>query len=329
MTPSFHATLVNGRWGDPALFVERAHARPALLFDLGDLHPLSTRDLLRVSHVFVSHCHLDHLIGFDQLLRVHIGRAKLIRMIGPAGLIEHIGHKLGGYLWDLAHRYADELCWEVAEITAPDRLRRTRFALRSGFAPEPLPDAPITAGVVAATPDFAVTATVLQHHGDCIGYALAEPAHVNIWANRVAERGLAVGPWLHAFKAAVRDGAGDDHPIALPDGGVAPLGTLRDLVSVERGQRIGYVTDVRDTPANRAAIADLCRDADTLFIEASFRAADRARADDRAHLTTTAAGEIARAAGARRVEPFHFSPRYDGDEAAMLEEVRHAFRSGA
>jgi ribonuclease Z len=42
-------------------------------------------------------------------------------------------------------------------------------------------------------------------------------------------------------------------------------------------------------------------------------------------LTTTAAGRIAREAGARRVEPFHFSSRYAGEEERMLNEVRAAF----
>ena len=80
MTPTFHPRLVNGRFGDPALFVEMLHRREALLFDMGDLSALSTRDLLRVSRVFVSHMHMDHFIGFDALLRVHVGREKTITM---------------------------------------------------------------------------------------------------------------------------------------------------------------------------------------------------------------------------------------------------------
>src|SRR3546814_16734049 len=94
---------------------------------------------------------------------------------------------------------------------------------------------------------------------------------------------------------------------------------------IERGQKIAYVTDVGDTAANRSAIQALANDADTFFIEASFSAADRQQAAQRAHLTTTAAGEIARSANARRVEPFHFSPRYRGQEEQMMAEVRRAF----
>ena len=35
MRPNLHPSLVNGRFGDPALFVGRLHRRGALLFDLG------------------------------------------------------------------------------------------------------------------------------------------------------------------------------------------------------------------------------------------------------------------------------------------------------
>jgi ribonuclease Z len=82
---------------------------------------------------------------------------------------------------------------------------------------------------------------------------------------------------------------------------------------------------VADTPANRAAIVALVRNADLLFIEAAFALEDAALAQDRAHLTAAAAGGIAREAGVRRVEPFHYSPRYTGQEARLLDELKAAF----
>jgi ribonuclease Z len=84
---------------------------------------------------------------------------------------------------------------------------------------------------------------------------------------------------------------------------------------------LAYLTDFADLPGNRAAAIALARGADILFIEAPFAAADAAIALDRRHLTTQAAGEIAREAGVRRIEPFHFSPRYLGQEERLLAEV--------
>jgi ribonuclease Z len=104
-----------------------------------------------------------------------------------------------------------------------------------------------------------------------------------------------------------------------------PLGTLRSVLTVTPGQKVAYVTDAADTPANRAAIIRLAQNADLLFIEAAFAQADTVLAAERAHLTTVAAGSLARAARVRRIEPFHFSPRYSGQEACMLDEVMTAF----
>jgi len=62
-----------------------------------------------------------------------------------------------------------------------------------------------------------------------------------------------------------------------------------------------------------------------LFIEAALAEADATLARERAHLTTAAAGAIARQARVRRIEPFHFSPRYAGEESRLMNEVMAAF----
>lgn len=126
----------------------------------------------------------------------------------------------------------------------------------------------------------------------------------------------------------MRSGAPEDTAIELPDGSRAPLGSLRELVEISPGATLGYATDLRDTPGNRAALERLFAGAHLVFLEASFAADEPGRAWERAHLTTRAAGEIARAAGARRIEPFHFSPRYEGEEERMMREVEEAFSAG-
>jgi len=326
MRPNLHPRLINGRFGDPGLFVGMLHRRGALLFDLGDLSPLSPRDLLRVGFVFVTHAHMDHFIGFDALLRVCVGRDKRIEMVGPPGFADRVHHKLLGYEWDLVDRYSTDLVFDVTELHEAKATRAARFRFKRGFAREDLGEGQAADGVVASGDGFEVRAGLLAHHGPCLGFAISESAHVNVWKSRLVERGLPVGAWLQALKSAVTQGRPDDWPVDLPGGGQAPLAGLRDLVTVGEGQKVGYVTDVADTPENRAAIVRLADRADLLFIESSFAAADAGQAWARAHLTTRAAGEIARAAGVGRVEPFHFSPRYEAEEMRMLGEVEAAFR---
>ena len=320
MTPTFHPRLVNGRFGDPALFVEMLHRREALLFDMGDLSALSTRDLLRIGHVFVSHMHMDHFIGFDTLLRVNIGRQKVIRFVGPDGLCEKIHNKLQGYDWDLADKYDSDLVIVVTALREGESPRAARFRFKRRFAwevPVPLPK--------ASDEGFEVHAAFLEHHGLCLGFVLSEPAHANVWKSRLDELDIQPGQWLQKLKKAILSGAEDDAMIGLPDGRYLPLRELRQLVTLSPGQKIAYVTDVADIPANRSAIAELAEGADIFFLESRFAADDARQARERAHLTTTAAGEIARSARVRRFEPFHFSHRYEGQEDRMIDEAMRAF----
>jgi ribonuclease Z len=329
MRPLLNPVLVNGRSGDPALYVDVVFAKRAVLIDLGSIEALPPRKILRLEHVFVSHTHIDHFFGFDRLLRTLVGRDHTVHLYGPQGFIDHVGHKLQAYSWNLAKRYPCDLVFVVTEVHAGSHGHIARFRLKNAFLREPIGDARFLAGVLHREPNFRVATAVLDHRLPCLGFAVEEPIHVNVWKTRLEARGLAVGPWLRELKRAVIEGYGDDHPIDIgpnaPGHGGVPLGELRDLVSVSRGQKLGYVTDVADTDANRQAIVQLVADADILFIEACFRAADAPLAARRAHLTTTAAGELAAAAKVRRVEPFHFSARYEGEETAMMAEVAEAF----
>jgi ribonuclease Z len=91
MPRHFDPALVNDPFDDPGLYVDLAFERRALLFDLGDIGRLAPRKLLRVSDVFVTHRHMDHFAGFDQLLRRLLGREKVLNLYGPAGMIDAVG----------------------------------------------------------------------------------------------------------------------------------------------------------------------------------------------------------------------------------------------
>lgn len=329
MRPLLHPFLVNGRSGDPTLYVETLFEKGAIMFDLGDISNLPPRKILRLEHVFVSHAHIDHFFGFDRLLRFLVGRDKVVRLYGPAGFIGQVHHKLAAYRWNLVDRFAADLIFVVAEVEPDLMVRTAQLRLKSGFAVEPLDVGSLADGLLHAEFNFQVSTAVLEHRTPCLAFAAQETAHVNVWKNRLSELGLPVGPWLRALKRALLEERPDDYPIEVGANSKAPkttpLGALRATATVTPGQKIGYVTDVADTQANRQGIVRLVLNADLLFIEAPFAEADAALAADRAHLTTIAAGSIARAAAVRRVEPFHFSPRYDGEEARLMGEVLAAF----
>jgi ribonuclease Z len=331
MRPLFHPKLVNGRYGDPTVYVETLFEKRSLLFDIGEIFSLSPRKIRRIDQVFVSHEHIDHFVGFDHLLRLLVGHEKSVQLFGPSGFTERVFHKLQAYRWNLVATYPSDLVFVVSELGAANSILTTRFRLRRAFAAEPSVSRKTFAGVICDEPTHRVSAAILEHGTPCLAFALQEAAHVNVWKNRLLERGLPVGPWLRSLKRAVVERRADDHLIHIDEAATSdrlvPLAGLRDLLTVTAGQKIAYVTDVADTPANRAAIVALIQNADILFIEAAFAHADAALARERAHLTTTAAGEIAREANVRCVEPFHFSPRYAGEQERMLAEVIAAFRT--
>lgn len=332
MRPRFCPTLVNDRFGDPALHVDFLLERRAMLFDLGDISALNSRAALRLSDVFVSHTHVDHFVGFDQLLRLFVGREKRLRLCGPAGFIARVEAKLNGYTWNLADRFDADLVLSVTEAHPDGRGERAQFRLTNRFARECLATNTIRDGVILDEPSLRVSCAELDHFTPCLAFALQETEHVNVWRNRLAELGLAAGPWLNELKASIFKSLPDDAeiPVEREDGArdAMPLGLLRArVVSITPGQKIAYVTDAAYSLANTAAIVELAKGADILFIEAVFAGEDAALAANRAHLTTTQAGTLARLAGVGRVVPFHFSPRYAGQADRLLTEVDAAFRS--
>jgi ribonuclease Z len=70
---------------------------------------------------------------------------------------------------------------------------------------------------------------------------------------------------------------------------------------------------------------DVAAGADLLVCESTYLERDRALAEEHAHLTARQAGELARAAGARRLVLTHYSQRYGDDPEPFVEEAREVF----
>ena len=331
------ARLVNDVFGDPGLFVDFVDERRAMLFDLGDISGLMPRELLRLSHVFVTHAHMDHFSGLDHLLRVLLGRKDRIVLYGGPGFLAQVEHKLHGYTWNVVHRYAVELTVEAAEIGLDWQRRSACFSSRHGFARQGEVLTGGTGDIVHEESTFRVRACFVDHGTPCLAYLLEEKARPGINKDRLVASGMTTGAWLRELKHAVLTGAPDDAPILVQwrdrEGDHATtrqVGELSRLIlDVGPGRRIGYVTDLRYSDENVQALSQLMQDIDELFIESVFLDQDSAHGLRKNHLTAAQAGRIARCMGARAVTPFHFSPRYEGRAAELAAEIRAAWAGDA
>ncbi|MFC1883598.1 MBL fold metallo-hydrolase [Thermodesulfobacteriota bacterium] len=334
MKPSFLPRLVNEPFSDPGLFILFKYRRRALMFDLGDIRTLSAREILKLTHVFVTHSHMDHFIGFDTLLRTSLGREKTLGLFGPSGFFKNIDGKLAGYTWNLVDEFQAELKLEVSEVL-PHGIITRKYNCRDKFI---LQDAEINkpfAGVLLEEPSFSIRAEILDHRIPCLALSLQENMHINIVKERLKDLEIPVGPWINVFKRKIYEKSDPEGKIniswELEGRHIQRSFKLADLIEmiavITSGQKFTYITDAIATPDNCRRIIRLAKDSDIIFIEAPFMDKDKKIATKKFHLTAREAGELAAMAGAKSLRLFHFSRRYHGNGHKLEKEAREAYLS--
>jgi len=333
MPPLFNSCLINDPSGDPGIFVSFPFNKRAIAFDLGDIYALSPRDILKISHIFITHTHMDHFIGFDRLLRFILGRDHTLYLYGPEGFLKNIEGKLAAYSWNLVKNFTYPLIFIVTEITE-DKLITQKYVCEHKFQPIQDPMTfPLKLPLLYEEPSFKVTTTILDHSIPSLGFALKEKIRINIRKDALAELGLMPGPWVYQFKQALFDNQSPDSIVEVLHDKNSSISRkkykLEDLaqrlVVYTKGQKIAYIADVAYTPSNIEKIIKLADDADHLYIEAAFLEKDLDHATRKFHLTGRQAGEIAGLAGAKRFTLFHFSPRYTHAEKDFYNEAMDAY----
>lgn len=335
--PGFQVHLANGLFGDPLVHLRPVRERDAVLFDLGRASSLPTKVLHRVGLVLLSHAHMDHFFGFDELLRSLLGTPREVSFVGPPGTAERIASRIGGYTWNLIEDRPSEPGTGRAISgleRRPPRFRITElrgdaahgFALVPGRPLEDLGSRPAPDGLVHEARTFTVRATALAHRDIAsLAYLVTERPRLAVRPEAVAARGLSPGVWLDRLKHAVA-GQELEGTVDVGDGRRLPVRELaRDLLLEREGQRVAYVTDSADIPSNRARIVGLARGVDLLICEATFTREDEDRARETAHLPAFAAAELAREAGVGRLLPFHLSPRYEDSPEQIFRELLGIF----
>ncbi|MBI4378265.1 MAG: ribonuclease Z [Nitrospinae bacterium] len=322
MKPSFHSYLINGPFDDPGLYIKIFREKRAILFDLGNNDSLEPSKLLTVSDIFISHTHIDHFIGFDHILRLYLGRDKILRVFGPPGIIENVEGKLHGYTWNLVGDYPFIL--EVKEVSE-DKIKSARFICRDRFRREDtLSDTPFK-GILINEPLFKIEAAHLDHLIQSMAFSFSEEQHINIKKDTLIKLDLPVGPWLSELKRYIREGRPGDYEIEVPYIKGSKIFRLKDIVDeiviITKGQKITYVVDAIYSKKNREKIISLASGSDILYCEATFLHEDNSKATERYHLTAKQSGELARMAGVKKLEIFHFSPRYTSRADKLYKEA--------
>lgn len=329
MARLFHYKVVNNAFGDPCVFVRLLRERRALLFDVGDIRKIPFNEILKVSDIFVTHTHIDHFIGFDQVIRAVLRRTEPLRVYGPENIIDCVYGKLKGYTWNLVSDYP--LTIEVFAITEK-KIHRAKFSASQRFKIEKLPSLP-KQEVILQEPLFKVKALVLSHGISVIAYCLEEDYHININKVELEKKGFEIGPWLGEFKKLIKlhydyapfNMLKPKNPylklnINTPKGQFS-IEELFDILKITKGEKLSYVMDVAPKESNINKIINFVKGSDILFCEAYFLSKDIERAMERNHLTAALTGKIAKEAEVDDLVILHISPKYIDNPQEVYKEV--------
>jgi ribonuclease Z len=324
--------LVNGHLGDPGLMVELTKTGGRVLFDAGSLHDVSRKELLKVQALFVSHTHVDHFIGFDQLLRVNIPMFRTLQVIGPKGITANVAGKLSGYLWNLLDK--DQIKIIVHEYTGPTDVKSALLSNTFNFEPQMIstndPGSDFRGKDSDGTevfrlPDGSTVSPVILDHGTpSLGFKMSTPPRWQVQPNKIDQLGLNPGPWLGLLQKHMHKQV----PEIIDDfngTGFSSKELADHCLTLVPSTSIAYLTDFGFSETNLKALKNSWKRVTSVVCETSFQDKDRDRALKTSHLSTIQAALIAGYLEADELIPFHISSLYGTNQEASMKECLENF----
>lgn len=258
------------RWGEEDLLFDPGEGTQRQL-------SLAGASLGRLSHIFVSHLHGDHCLGLPGVLeRVGDTRARQMPVHFPASGSSFVEHLTSASIGSVTPAALDPV--DLVAAAGPDGV------------------------VVASGPRLRVTARLLDHVVDSLGWRVEVPPAPHLDARRLAAAGID-GP---AIGQLVHDGAIDVGGRHID---------RAELSEVHGGQSAAVIMDTRRCDAAVALAAGV----DLLLCEATYLESEAAIAEERRHLTARGAAELARDADVGLLVLTHFSARYGAAEQHRRE----------
>lgn len=312
--------LINSPWQDPGIYVETGDLGQAWMLDCGDLSRLEVRDLIRVKHVFVSHTHIDHFVGFDWIVRMNLAHDTQIYVYGPEGITQAIDNKLHSYAWNST----DDSSYSITAVEIlPERIKQTTFGCNHRFAISSTSDRDNT-GSLPLPGGATVYFAPLVHKAPCLCYGLEEPARTKVNALAMAELHLQSGPWVSQLKRFLVAGQPDaELSIGAQTFRAGELGDK--LLTQSPPRRLLYVTDSIFNKQSVASIRSIASNTDELWCEACYLHAHLDKARQNLHFTARQAGRLAQEIGANKLYLFHQSRRYERNNKMHMQEACETF----
>jgi len=309
--PAFFGGLLD----DPLLFLRIRPMGRALLFDCGQIAHLAKRVVKPIDTVFITHAHMDHIMGIPTLVRHHHASPRPLDVFGPPGIAERVGHLLMGYDWNLCE--PDWFTLRVHEIRQ-DTMRHYRFIGPEGFACRFDGEEPRIGREIWSCRYAAVEAELLDHKIPVLAFKVLERPHYAIDPRLMEQQGLIPVEWIRDLKSRVWKGRTEPR-VVVPrrEGEGVREETVDDPRSFYAGiearqscASIGYQCDVAWTAENREKIEAFLNGVTLLCAECTFLAADVAKARSSYHLCTEDLNELVFRLAPRFLLSMHLSKSY-------------------
>ncbi|XP_067087159.1 zinc phosphodiesterase ELAC protein 1 [Osmerus mordax] len=284
----------------------------------------------RITKVFISHLHGDHLFGLPGLLcTVSLNTSPTqppacVDIYGPRGLRKFLRVALELTSSQLLFPYAVHELEPTPDQSPPDGHLSPETTADSGpLHPQELPGRTVVLDVtrdcyvLLEDQRFVVLAFRLFHRVPSFGFSVQErdrPGRLN--AELLKELGVRPGPVFGRLKAG--------ETVTLEGGRtVTPREVLEDPIP---GRKVCILGDC-SSPLG-GGVQGACQGADLLVHEATLGDQQREKAVERGHSTPSMAAEVARSCGVRRLVLYHFSQRFrplaargEGEEGGGREDV--------
>ncbi|MBT1070213.1 MBL fold metallo-hydrolase [Pelotalea chapellei] len=192
-----------GLLDDPLLFLRIRPLKRALLFDCGQIAHLAKRVVKPIDAVFITHAHMDHIMGIPTLVRHHHASPRPMDVFGPPGIIERVEHLLLGFEWNLSE--SNWFTLRVHEIRA-DRLLHCSFPGPKSFRRSRVTEEQRTGRQIWSCPYATVEAELLDHKLPVLGFRIQEQPHFAIDYEKLDRLGIMPGEWIRDLKNRVWKG---------------------------------------------------------------------------------------------------------------------------